>query len=75
MSTTNKPLLEQREAFEGEQLEGSAHGAGSEPTHELSCKDQDRLQLRALLMAASASCGPVGKAYFEGLRQRVRAAR
>lgn len=79
MSATNKPPREQREAFEGEQFEGSAHGAGSEPTHELSCKDQDRLQLRALLMAASASasasCGPVGKAYFEGLRQRVRAAR
>lgn len=77
MSTTNKPLPEQPEAFEGEQLEGSAHGAGNEPTHELSCKDQDRLQLRALLVAASASasCGPVGKAYFEGLRQRVRAAR
>ena len=77
MSTKNKPSPEKLEAFEGEWLDSGAHGASGECKHELSCKDQDRLQLRALLMTASvsAACGPVGDAYFEGLRQRVRKAR
>lgn len=77
MSTKNKPSPEQLEAFDGGWLDSAAHGASGECKHELSCKNQDRLQLRALLMDAStsAACEPVGDAYFEGLRQRVRKAR
>jgi antitoxin ParD1/3/4 len=77
MSTTNKPSTEQLEAFEAERFDSTAHGTSGECMHDLSLKEQGRLQLRALLIAASASasCVPVGNAYFEGLRQRVRAAR
>lgn len=77
MSTKNKPSPEQLGTFEGEWLDSAAHGASEECKHELSCKEQDRLHLRTLLMAGSMSvaCGPVGGPYFEGLRQRVRKAR
>lgn len=77
MSSTNKPSFEQQEAFEGERLDSAEHATSGECMRELSRRDLDRLQLRALLMVgnASAACGPVGNAYFEGLRQRVRAAR
>lgn len=77
MSTTKRPSPEQLEAIESERLDSAEHGTSDERMHELSRRDQDLLRLRALLMAASASasCGPVESAYFEGLRQRVRAAR
>jgi antitoxin ParD1/3/4 len=43
---------------------------------ELIRRDQDRLQLRGLLLAgaSSAPTAPVNEAYFEGLRERVRGA-
>jgi antitoxin ParD1/3/4 len=43
---------------------------------ELIRKDQDRLQLRNLLLAgvASAPAAPADASYFEGLRDRVRKA-
>lgn len=52
MSTPNKPSPEQLEAFEGERLDSAARGASGECKRDLSFKDQDRLRLRALLMAA-----------------------
>ena len=41
---------------------------------ELIRKDQDRLQLRGLLMsgAATAAAAPADSRYFDGLRARVR---
>jgi antitoxin ParD1/3/4 len=43
---------------------------------ELIRRDQDRLQLRNLLLAgaSSAPTAPVNENYFEGLRERVRGA-
>jgi antitoxin ParD1/3/4 len=43
---------------------------------ELIRRDQDRLQLRNLLLAgaSSAPTAPVDETYFEGLRKRVRGA-
>lgn len=43
---------------------------------ELIRKDQDRMQLRTVLLAGgtSAATEPVSDAYFDGLRQKVRVA-
>jgi antitoxin ParD1/3/4 len=41
---------------------------------ELIRRDQDRLQLRQLMLAGASSVpmAPLNEAYFEGLRERVR---
>jgi antitoxin ParD1/3/4 len=76
MSTMNISLPDQLKAFVDEQVSQRGYGTSSEYVRELIRKDQDRLQLRVLLMAGAASkpTAAVGEAYFEGLRQRVRAA-
>ena len=50
------------------------HAQGQDQDHCADADDQDRLQLRELLLAgaASAPAAPVDGAYFEGLRNRVR---
>lgn len=50
------------------------YGTSSEYVRELIRKDQDRLQLRNLLLAgaASVSAAPADARYFDGLRDRVR---
>ncbi len=77
MSTMNISLPDQLKAFVDEQVSQRGYGTSSEYVRELIRKDQDRLQLRNLLLAgaASAATEPVADAYFDGLRQRVRAAR
>jgi antitoxin ParD1/3/4 len=60
----------------GEQVNQRGYGTSSEYVRELIRKDQDRLQLRGLLLtgAASAPAVPADATYFEGLRNRVRKA-
>ena len=60
--------------FVDEQVSHRGYGTNSEYVRELIRKDQDRLQLRELLLsgAASAPTNPADAPYFEGLRNRVR---
>ncbi|MGP1680969.1 MAG: type II toxin-antitoxin system ParD family antitoxin [Giesbergeria sp.] len=57
----------------GDQVNQGGHG---DCARELIGKDQDRRQLRGLLLvgAAGAPTGPVDAVYFAGLRDRVRKA-
>jgi antitoxin ParD1/3/4 len=74
MSTMNISLPDTLKSFVDEQVSQRGYGTSSEYVRELIRKDQDRLQLRELLLAgaASAPAAPVDGAYFEGLRNRVR---
>jgi len=74
MSTMNISLPDTLKSFVDEQVSQRGYGTSSEYVRELIRKDQDRLQLRQLLLAgaASAPAAPVDGAYFEGLRDRVR---
>jgi antitoxin ParD1/3/4 len=74
MSTMNISLPDALKSFVDEQVSQRGYGTSSEYVRELIRKDQDRLQLRELLLAgaASAPAAPVDGAYFEGLRDRVR---
>ena len=70
----NISLPDSLQAFVNEQVSRRGYGTSSEYVRELIRKDQDRLQLRELLLAGagSAPAAPVDGAYFEGLRNRVR---
>jgi antitoxin ParD1/3/4 len=70
----NISLPDTLKSFVDEQVSQRGYGTSSEYVRELIRKDQDRLQLRELLLAgaASAPAAPVDGAYFEGLRNRVR---
>lgn len=74
MSTMNISLPEALKSFVDEQVEQRGYGTSSEFVRELIRKEQDRTQLRALLLAGAASApGVVADTdYFDGLRQRVR---
>lgn len=76
MTTMNISLPESLKVFVDEQVNERGYSTSSEYVRELIRKDQDRLQLRSLLLAgaASAPAGPVSPAYFDGLRQRVQQA-
>ena len=73
MSTMNISLPDALESFVDEQICLRGYGTSSEYVRELIRKDQDRLQLRALLLAgaASAAAAPADAPYFDGLRARV----
>ena len=77
MSTMNISLPDTLKSFVDEQVSQRGYGTSSEYVRELIRQDQDRLQLRGLLLAgaASAPAAPADAAYFEGLRDRVRKAR
>jgi antitoxin ParD1/3/4 len=70
----NISLPDALKSFVDEQVSQRGYGTSSEYVRELIRKDQDRLQLRALLLAGAASepSAPADGAYFEGLRSRVR---
>lgn len=76
MSTMNISLPDALKSFVDEQVSKRGYGTSSEYVRELIRKDQDRQQLRGLLLAgaASAPAAPADDAYFEGLRSRVRKA-
>lgn len=69
----NISLPDTLKSFVDEQINQGGYGTGSAYVRELIRKDQDRLQLRGLLLAgaASALADPIASAYFEGLRDRV----
>ncbi len=76
MSTMNISLPDSLKAFVDEQVAQRGYGTSSEYVRELIRSDQERLQLRKLLLAgaSSAPTEPVNETYFEGLRERVRGA-
>ena len=61
------------QSFVGEQVSQHDYGTSSEYVYELIRKDQDRQQLRGLLLAGAAStpAAPANAAYFQNLRNRV----
>ncbi len=70
----NISLPESLKAFVDEQVSQRGFGTSSEYVRELIRKEQDRQQLRALLLAGAASPPTVAvdAAYFDRLRARVR---
>jgi antitoxin ParD1/3/4 len=74
MSTMNISLPDSLKAYVDEQVAGRGFGTSSEYVRELIRKDQDRQNLRALLLdgAGFAPTEPSDKAYFDTLRSRVR---
>lgn len=76
MSTMNISLPDTLKSFVDQQVSQRGYGTSSEYVRELIRKDQDRLQLRNLLLAgaASAPAAAAVASYFDGLRDRVRQA-
>ncbi|HSI56617.1 MAG TPA: type II toxin-antitoxin system ParD family antitoxin [Ideonella sp.] len=76
MSTMNISLPDTLKSFVDQQVSQRGYGTSSEYVRELIRKDQDRLQLRGLLLAGAASppTTTADGAYFERLRDRVREA-
>ncbi len=74
MSTMNISLPDALKSYVDRQVSARGYGTSSEYVRELIRMDQDRQQLRALLLegAASTPGAAVDAAYFEGLRNRVR---
>jgi antitoxin ParD1/3/4 len=70
----NISLPETLKTFVDQQVSKRGYGTSSEYIRELIRKDQDRLQLRGLLLAGASSspAAPADARYFEGLRNRVR---
>ncbi len=61
-------------SFVDRRVEAGGYGTSSEYVRELIRKDQDRQNLRSLLLdgAASEAGSPADGSYFDGLRQRAR---
>lgn len=74
MGTMNISLPDSLKSFVDEQVSERGYGTSSEYVRELIRKDQDRQQLRNVLLAGAGSApGSVADGvYFEGLRDRVR---
>lgn len=74
MGTMNISLPDTLKSFVDEQVHQRGYGTSSEYVRELIRRDQDRLQLRGLLLAGATSSptSPADAGYFEGLRGRVR---
>ena len=77
MGTMNISLPDSLKDFVDEQVDQGGYGTSSEYVRELIRKDQDRLQLRGLLLAGarSAQTKPVDGAYFDTLRRKAKAAK
>jgi len=76
MRTMNIALADSLKSFVDEQVSQRGCGTCSAYVREAISRDQDRLQLRNLLLvgAASAPTALVDEAYFEDLRERLRSA-
>lgn len=74
MSTMNISLPDSLKSFVDEQVSQRGYGTSSEYVRELIRKDQDRQQLRGLLLAGAAStpAAAADASDFDGLRDRVR---
>lgn len=74
MTTMNISLPDSLKDFVDQQVSERGYGTSSEYVRELIRREQERLQLRALLLegATSAPTKPVDETYFEGLRRRAR---
>jgi antitoxin ParD1/3/4 len=74
MGTMNISLPDTLKSFVDDQVIQRGYGTSSEYVRELIRKDQDRLNLRKLLLtgATSAPAAPADAGYFEGLRDQVR---
>jgi antitoxin ParD1/3/4 len=74
MSTMNISLPAALKTFVDEQVAGRGFGTSSEYVRELIRKDQDRQQLRGLLLrgAASEPTAAADESYFESLRAQAR---
>jgi antitoxin ParD1/3/4 len=74
MSTMNISLPEALKTFVDEQVNSRGFGTSSEYVRELIRKDQERLQLRELLLAGAGSkpAAAADGAYFAALRDRIR---
>jgi antitoxin ParD1/3/4 len=72
----NISLPDALKSFVDEQVSQRGYGTSSEYVRELIRRDQDRQQLRGLLLtgAGSAPAAAVDLAYFESLRNQVRQA-
>lgn len=77
MSTMNISLPNSLKTFVDEEVGRRGYSTGSEYVRELIRKDQDRQQLRVLLLAGAASLptAPADAGYFEMLRGRVKTSR
>lgn len=73
MSTMNVSLPDELRSFVDDQVEGGRYGSTSEYVRSLIRREQDRQQLRALLVdGAGSSLGPVADdGYFAELRSRL----
>ena len=73
MSTMNISLPDGLKEFVDTQVGARGYGTSSEYVRELIRKDQDRQQLRSLLLAGAQSppTEPVNAAYFDSLRKRI----
>ena len=73
MGTMNVSLPDPLREFVQRQVESGGYGTSSEYVRELIRRDQDRLQLRSLLLAGAKSpvTGEADAAYFAKLRSRV----
>ena len=74
MATMNISLPYALKTYVDEQVTGRGYGTSSEYVRELIRKDQDRQRLRGLLLEGTTSpeTDPIDKAYFAGLRDRVK---
>jgi antitoxin ParD1/3/4 len=74
MTTMNISLPDSLRSFVDEQVESRGFGTSSEYVRELIRKDQERQQLRGLLLAGGNSPpGPAADAgYFADLRDRIK---
>jgi antitoxin ParD1/3/4 len=76
MSSKNISLPNALKSFVDEQVNLGSYATSSEYVRELTRRDQDRLQMRNLLIAGgtSSQTKPADEVYFDGLRDRVRKA-
>lgn len=73
MTTMNISLPQALKTFVDEQVHSRGFGTSSEYVRELIRKDQERLQLRGLLLAGAASqpAKAADSAYFQSLRDKI----